>query len=38
MITRNGNFGSPADVKIGDNVTGEFMGGRLYMLTAKGTP
>lgn len=38
MITRNGNFGSLADVKVGDDVTGEFMGGRLYMLTAKGTP
>lgn len=38
MLTRNGNFTSPAEIKVGDTVTGEFMGGRLYMLTANGTP
>lgn len=38
MVMRNGNFSFPAALKVGDTVTGEFMGGRLYMITANGTP
>ena len=38
MVMRNGNFSSPSAIKVGDTVTGEFMGGRLFMITANGTP
>lgn len=36
MVMRNGNLSSPSALKVGDTVTGEFMGGRLYMITANG--
>lgn len=36
MVMRNGNFSSPSALKVGDKVSGDFMGGRLYMITASG--
>lgn len=36
MVMRNGNFSLPSALKTGDAITGEFMGGRLYMITANG--
>ncbi len=36
MVMRNGNMASLSALKVGDKVTGEFMGGRLFMITASG--
>ncbi len=36
MVMRNGSFAMPANLKVGDKITGDFMGGRLYMMTATG--
>ncbi len=36
MIMRNGTFAMPSNLKTGDKITGDFMGGRLYMLNATG--
>ncbi|MBI5038314.1 MAG: hypothetical protein HZC13_00855 [Nitrospirae bacterium] len=33
MVMKGGNPGSPSDLKVGDAIKGEFMGGRLYMIT-----
>ncbi|MDZ4383972.1 MAG: hypothetical protein U0940_00665, partial [Nitrospirota bacterium] len=33
MVMKGGNLASPADLKVGDAIKGEFMGGRLYMIT-----
>ncbi len=38
MVMRNGNMALPSALKVGDKVTGEFMGGRLFMLTVTGAP
>lgn len=38
MVMRNSGFSSTAALKVGDKITGEFMGGRLFMITATGTP
>lgn len=32
MVMKGGNFVSPTDLKVGDAIKGEFMGGRLYMI------
>ena len=34
MVMRNGNFAMPSNLKVGDKITGDFMGGRLYMITS----
>ena len=36
MVMRNGSFAMPSNLKVGDKITGDFMGGRLYMITATG--
>ena len=36
MVMRNGSFAMPSNLKVGDKITGDFMGGRLYMITAAG--
>lgn len=36
MVMRNGSFAMPENLKVGDKITGDFMGGRLYMMTATG--
>ena len=36
MVMKNGNFAMPSNLKVGDKITGDFMGGRLYMITATG--
>lgn len=36
MVMRNGSFAMPANLKVGDKIAGDFMGGRLYMITATG--
>ena len=36
MVMRNGGFAMPANLKVGDKIAGDFMGGRLYMITATG--
>ena len=36
MVMRNGSFSMPAKLKVGDKIAGDFMGGRLYMITATG--
>lgn len=36
MVMRNGNFDMPSNLKVGEKITGDFMGGRLYMITASG--
>ncbi len=38
MVMRNSVFSSAAALMVGDKITGEFMGGRLFMITATGTP
>ncbi len=35
MVMKGGNLASPADLKVGDTIKGEFMGGRLYMITVQ---
>jgi len=35
MVMKGGNLASPADLKVGDAIKGEFMGGRLYMITVQ---
>lgn len=37
MVMRNNNFTMPSGLKVGDKIVGEFMGGRLFMITAKGS-
>ncbi|MCC6543317.1 MAG: hypothetical protein IT392_02300 [Nitrospirae bacterium] len=36
MAMRNGSLAQPSNLKVGDKITGDFMGGRLYMITATG--
>lgn len=36
MLMRNGSIAMPSNLKVGDKITGDFMGGRLYMITATG--
>ena len=36
IVMKNGNFSMPSNLKVGDKITGDFMGGRLYMITATG--
>jgi len=36
MVMRNGNPSLPTALKVGDTIVGEFMGGRLFMITATG--
>ncbi|MCC7203073.1 MAG: hypothetical protein IT393_10500 [Nitrospirae bacterium] len=36
MVMRNGGFAMQANLRVGDKITGDFMGGRLYMITATG--
>lgn len=36
MVMRNGDPSFPSALKVGDKVRGDFMGGRLYMITASG--
>ena len=36
IVMKNGNFSMPSNLKVGDKITGDFMGGRLYMITASG--
>lgn len=36
MAMRNGSIAMPSNLKVGDKITGDFMGGRLYMITATG--
>lgn len=38
MVMRNNNFSATSALKTGDKFVGEFMGGRLFMITATGTP
>ena len=38
MVMRNGSFAMPSNLKVGDKITGDFMGGRLYIITATGGP
>ncbi|MBI5194226.1 MAG: hypothetical protein HZA08_12415 [Nitrospirae bacterium] len=37
MVMRNNNFTMPSGLKVGDKIVGEFMGGRLFMITATGS-
>ena len=38
MVMRNNNLSMTSALKTGDKIVGEFMGGRLFMITATGTP
>ena len=35
MVMKSGNMSSPSALKAGDKINGEFMGGRLFMLTVQ---
>lgn len=35
LVMKGGNLAAPADLKAGDAIKGEFMGGRLYMITVQ---